>query len=72
MATPATTSIQLLQRQAASLLLYQSVLSGEVGQAFVDLLQSFLHSDVDGLNSLQTYGRWFKALAEAVKACKTN
>ncbi|HEY9668917.1 MAG TPA: ATP-binding protein [Coleofasciculaceae cyanobacterium] len=63
MATPATISIQLLQRQAASLLLYQSVLSGEVGQAFVYLLQSFLNSDVDGLNSLQTYGRWFKALA---------
>jgi uncharacterized protein len=63
MATPATASIQLLQRQAASLLLYQSVLSGEVGQAFVNLLQSFLYSDSDGLNSLQAYGRWFKALA---------
>lgn len=63
MATPATTSIQMLQRHAASLLLYQSVLSGEVGQAFVNLLQSFLHSDSDGLNCLHAYGRWFKALA---------
>lgn len=63
MATPATTSIQMLLRQAASLLLYQAVLDGEVGQAFVDLLQSFLHSDADGLKSLQSYGRWFKALA---------
>ena len=63
MATPATASIQMLQRQAASLLLYQSVLSGEVGQAFSNLLQAFLHSDADGLNCLQAYGRWFKALA---------
>lgn len=63
MATPATVSIQMLQRQAASLLLYQSVLSGEVGQAFCDLLQAFLHSDADGLKCLHAYGRWFKALA---------
>ena len=63
MATPDTTSIHLLQRQAASLLLYQSVLSGEVGQAFVNLLHTFLHSDADGLNCLHAYGRWFKALA---------
>ncbi|HEY9725056.1 MAG TPA: ATP-binding protein [Chroococcales cyanobacterium] len=63
MPTPATTSIQLLQRQAASLLLYQSILAGEVGQAFVNLLQSFHHSDSDGLNSLHAYGRWFNALA---------
>lgn len=63
MATPATASIQMLQRQAASLLLYQSVLSGEVGQAFSNLLQAFLHSDADGLKCLQAYGRWFKALA---------
>jgi uncharacterized protein len=63
MPTPATTSIQLLQRQAASLLLYQSILAGEVGQAFVNLLQSFHHSDSDGLNSLHVYGRWFNALA---------
>jgi hypothetical protein len=63
MATPATASIQSLQRQAASLLLYQSVLSGEVGQAFINLVQAFLHSDSDGINSLHAYGRWFKALA---------
>ncbi len=63
MATPATASIQLLQRQAASLLLFQSVLSGEVGQAFIKLLEGFLHSDSDGLTSLHAYGRWFNALA---------
>jgi predicted AAA+ superfamily ATPase len=64
MTSPATTSIQLLQRQAASLLLYQSVLSGEVGQAFIQLLQAFLHSDRDGMNCLQAYGTWFHALAQ--------
>ncbi len=63
MATSTTASIQLLQRQAASLLLYQSVLTGEVGQAFVNLLQAFRDSDSDGLNCLHAYGRWFKALA---------
>ncbi|HEY9600959.1 MAG TPA: DUF815 domain-containing protein, partial [Allocoleopsis sp.] len=68
MPSPATTSIQLLQRQAASLLLYQSVLSGEVGQAFVNLLQSFHHSDSDGFNSLYAYGRWFNALAHRTQS----
>ncbi len=63
MATPATASIQVLQRQAASLLLFQSVLSGAVGQAFVKLLQAFLQSDTDGLKSLHAYGRWFNTLA---------
>ncbi|HEY9671940.1 MAG TPA: ATP-binding protein [Waterburya sp.] len=63
MATPATASIQLLQRQVASLLLFQSVLSGAVGQAFVKLLQAFLYSDADGLESLHAYGRWFNTLA---------
>jgi predicted AAA+ superfamily ATPase len=63
MASPATTSIQLFQRQAASLLLYQSVLRGEVGQAFIELLQAFMNSDSDGINCLYAYGKWFKALA---------
>lgn len=63
MATPAVDSIQLLQRQAASLLLYQSVLGGEVGQAFLNLLQALRQSDSEGLNCLQAYGNWFRALA---------
>ena len=63
MITPATTSIQLLQRQAASLLLYQNVLSGSVGTAFVNLLHTIRHEDPDGLNCLRAYGSWFKALA---------
>ncbi len=63
MTTSATSSIQSLQRQAASLLLYQSVLTHPVGQAFVNLLQAILHSTPDGLNCLYAYGNWFKALA---------
>ncbi len=65
---PATASIQLLQRQAASLLLYQSVLCGEVGEAFVNLLQALRHCDPEGLNCLQAYGRWFKALAASTQS----
>lgn len=56
------TSIQKMQRQAASLLIYQSVLNNAVGQAFLNLLQTLLHSD-DGINCLYAYGNWFKALA---------
>ncbi|HAZ46745.1 MAG TPA: AAA+ family ATPase [Cyanobacteria bacterium UBA11371] len=59
----AIASIQFLQRQAASLLLYQSVLFGEVGGSFLDLLQTLRHRDRDGLSYLQAYGRWFKAAA---------
>ncbi len=65
-------SLQLLQRQAASLLLYQSVLTSEVGRAFLDLLQALRHiyllqtlrhSDIDEVGCIQAYGNWFKALA---------
>ena len=56
-------SLQLLQRSCASLLLYQSVLTGEVGQAFLKLLQALRHSDDEGLGCIQAYGTWFKALA---------
>lgn len=55
-------SIQLLQRQAASLLVYQSVLTDSVGQAFLNLLQALSHHD-EGINCLYAYGSWFKALA---------
>jgi predicted AAA+ superfamily ATPase len=68
MATPVAAPIQLLQRQAASLLLYQSVLSGEVGQAFVNLLQALRQSDAEGLNCLYAYGSWFKALARRTQS----
>ncbi|MEB3177545.1 MAG: ATP-binding protein [Nostocaceae cyanobacterium] len=52
-----------LQRQAASLLLYQSVLSGEVGSAFCELLHAIRYSEADGRSCLQAYGSYFKALA---------
>lgn len=65
-------SIQLLQTQTASLLLYQAVLTDEVGQAFLNLLQalrqlelmqSMRHSDIDDLGCLRAYCNYFKALA---------
>ena len=55
--------LQSLQRQAASLLLYQSVLSKEVGRAFLELLQALRYSKGDGLDCLRAYGSWFQALA---------
>lgn len=63
MATPITNSIQSLQRQAASLLLYQSVLCDCVGKAFVNLLQALHQSNPDELTCLHAYGSWFKTLA---------
>ncbi|MBD2201519.1 ATP-binding protein [Calothrix sp. FACHB-1219] len=66
MSTVSTSSyakIQFLQRQAASLLLYQSVLQSEVGIAFLDLLQAIRYTDADGRGCLQAYGNYFHALA---------
>ena len=57
----AIAKLQLLQRSCASLLLYQSVLHSEVGRTFLDLLAA-LHNK-EGLECLQAYGSWFKALA---------
>jgi uncharacterized protein len=55
--------VQFLQRQAASLLLYQSVLQSEVGIAFLDLLQAIRYTDADARGCLQAYGSYFHALA---------
>ncbi|MEA5619526.1 ATP-binding protein [Cronbergia sp. UHCC 0137] len=55
--------IQFFQRQAASLLLYQSVLQGEIAIAFLDLLQAIRYTDADGRDCLQAYGNYFRALA---------
>ena len=63
MNTQAIASLQFRQRQASSLLLYQSVLTSVVGRAFLDLLQALRHSDADGLSCLQAYGSYFTALA---------
>jgi predicted AAA+ superfamily ATPase len=62
MDTHVSNSIQTLRCQAASLLLYQSVLLNEVGQAFLHLLQT-LSNGVNKINCLQAYGNYFKALA---------
>ncbi|MBD2412340.1 AAA+ family ATPase [Nostoc calcicola FACHB-389] len=61
--TSSHTKVQYLQRQAASLLLYQSVLQGEVGMAFLDLLQAIRYTDADARGCLQAYGSYFHALA---------
>ena len=55
--------IQFLQRQAASLLIYQSVLQTKVGKAFLDLLQAIRYTDADARACLQAYGNFFKLLA---------
>lgn len=57
--------VQFLQRQAASLLLYQSVLESEAVSMFLDLLQAIRSSNGDGRRSLEAYGNYFKALAIA-------
>jgi predicted AAA+ superfamily ATPase len=60
---------QFLQYQAASLLVYQSVLSNEVGSAFLGLLKTIdklqHSSEHDRKEYLYAYGRWFHALAHA-------
>lgn len=59
----AIAQIRYLQRQAASLLLYQSVFTSPAGQAFLDLLQALHHSEVSGLDCLTAYGNWFTVQA---------
>ncbi|MHC5721954.1 MAG: AAA+ family ATPase, partial [Nostoc sp.] len=61
--TSSYTKIHYLQRQAASLLLYQSVLQCEVGIAFMELLQAIRYTDADARGCLQAYGNYFHALA---------
>ncbi|MHC5935093.1 ATP-binding protein [Nostoc sp.] len=61
--TSSYTKVPYLQRQAASLLLYQSVLQGEAGSAFLELLQAIRYTDADARGCLQAYGSYFHALA---------
>ena len=63
--TTSYTAVQLLQRQAASLLLYQSVLESDVGRTFLNLLQTIRYTDADGRDCLQAYGSYFQALASS-------
>lgn len=69
MATSSSLAYPLL-RHATSLLLYQSVLEDEVGQSFLNLLQTIYQVEqsatsdpVAHLECLQTFGRWFNHLA---------
>jgi len=68
-------STQTLLHQAASLLVYQSVLEGEVGAAFLDLLQAIRRVErnnaTQNLDCLQAYGRWFNALATCNQSWQT-
>lgn len=59
---PTVEAIQLLQHHAASLLVYQSVMAGPVGQAFLELLHTLHHRD-SSISCLRAYGNWFIALA---------
>ncbi len=70
--TEAVTQIQNYAQRSASLLLYQSVLDSEVGQAFVSLLNALIKSadtasemSPDAVQCASAYGQWFSALANA-------
>lgn len=56
-------SVQFLQRQAASLLLYQSVFEGEVGKTFLNLLEAIRYPNAEARDCLQAYGDFFNILA---------
>ena len=58
----AQTKSKFLLQQAASLLLYQSVLENKIGQAWLELLHTLYQRDT---NCLQAYGIWFKAIAQS-------
>ncbi|PZO45974.1 MAG: AAA+ family ATPase [Phormidesmis priestleyi] len=69
----AIATIQSCRQQAASLLLYQSVIARDAGQAFTTLLTTIAAADQadqstcfqpeHALACSQAYGRWFSALA---------
>lgn len=58
----AIAKMKFLQRQAASLLLYQGVMEGAIGRAFLHLLETLQRGDTP--DSLQAYGDWFRVQAE--------
>lgn len=55
--------IHLLHQQAASLLVYPSVLRQEPGQALLRLLAALGRSPADRVDLLRAYGDWFYTLA---------
>ena len=63
-----TAPAQDLLQRAASLLIYQSALESETGQAFVVLLAAIVEAEqnldpVTRSACVQAYGRWFRAIA---------
>ncbi len=62
-------SIQYLEVQAASLLLYQGVFRNDLGKSFLKLIQLIYQSSAGGagervaLSCLKAYGCWFRRLA---------
>lgn len=72
MDSKALASSQFLQLQAASLLLYQSVLTDEIGQTFLHLLQSLRDSDGEGVNSSKHTVGGSKHSPLQIKAGKTT
>lgn len=62
-ASQAIANIQNYQQRIAALLLYQDVLKGDVGEAFVHLLAVLCEGDRDVC--LVAYGAWFHALARS-------
>lgn len=56
-------AIGFLQRQAASLLLYQAVFTHPIGQRFGQLLAALCSPTANPLAVLTAYGEWFSALA---------
>lgn len=67
MSNTAIAPVQMLLHQAASLLVYQSVLNGTVGQTFLALLEALRQAErntaAENTDCLRAYGDWFNALA---------
>ncbi|MCT7948763.1 ATP-binding protein [Ancylothrix sp. C2] len=61
--TPTILSVENLNGCAASLLLYQGVCSGEMGQSFLNFLSFLQQLNPDKNQCLQAYGSFFRALA---------
>jgi uncharacterized protein len=56
-------AVPALDLQLQSLLIYREILQDEVGQRFLQMLQTLRQTNSDGSNLLQAYGAWFQALA---------
>lgn len=61
--TTIVAEIQHYRQILATLLLYGDIVQDGVGQAFADLLEAIANQSTT--ESLQAYGRWFQALAQA-------